>query len=102
MYNRCWTPFLDRLGITDPFLTDIDDKIPIFRVFAQRLRDGRLSRSGNAIKSAHVRDEIFRVAKTFTGMGLQDPRLTKQGLMDPRLTSLYRAWAKSRAPGREP
>ena len=93
VFNQCWIPFLAGLGLNDPFLSDIDDKIPILRVFAQRLREGRISRSGKPIKSPHVRDEILRVAKAYTDMGLQDPRLTKQGLMDPRLTALYKAYA---------
>ena len=93
MFNKCWLPFLHELNIDDPFLTNINDKIPILRVFAQRLRDGRLSRSGKAIRSSHVRDEILRVAKAFTDLGLPDPRLTSHGLMDPRLSSLYKAYA---------
>ena len=80
------------LGITDPLLTGIRDKIPILRVFATRLRTGRLSRSGKRIRAAHVRDEVFHVAKTFVELGAADPRLTISGDVDPRLSSQYKGY----------
>ena len=92
-WTKLWIPFLSDLGIHDPLLTGVRDKIPLLRVFAQRIRDGRCSRSGRPIKTAGVRDEILHVAKTFAELGAPDPRLTIPGDMDPRLTSLYRAWA---------
>ena len=84
---------MDDLGIEDPLLTGLSDKVPVLRVFAHRLRDGRLSRSGQPIRAAHVRDEVLHVAKTFAELGAPDPRLDAAGNMDYRLSSLYRAYA---------
>ena len=93
VWQQCWLPFLSNINISDPYLSGIDDKIPIIRVFAQRLRVGTLSRSHLAIRATHVRDEVLRVAKVFTELGAKDPRLTSTGDMDTRLTSLYKGWA---------
>jgi hypothetical protein len=41
VWNKCWLPFLSDLGITDPFLTGVDDKIKLLRVFATQLQNGR-------------------------------------------------------------
>lgn len=78
------------LGLGDPLLPGVRDKIPILRVFAQRLRDGRLSRSGQPISASHVRDEVLHLAKTFTELGAPDPRLTPSGVRDSRLTRQYK------------
>ena len=92
IWTKCWLPFLADFGVEDPLLTTIQDKIPILRVFAHRLRDGRLSRSGLPIRAATIRDHLLHVAKTFSELGAPDPRLTLNGLMDPRLTRLYKAY----------
>ena len=94
VWKYCWLPFLSQNGITDPFLTGVRDKIPLLRVFAIRLRDGRLSRGGKPIRAAHVRDEIFRVAQAFTRVGAPDPRFDCFGKIDSRLSTLYTAWTK--------
>ena len=79
----------------DPFLSTVDDKVPILRVLAHRIRDGRASRSGRPVRAERVRDEILAVAKVFTSVGLQDPRFTTLGHMDPRLTTLYASYSNA-------
>ena len=76
----------------DPFLTGLDDKIPFFRVFAQRLRDGRSSRSGNPITAGHLADEIYHVVKTFQELGAKDPRRDDDGRVDVRYKNLITAY----------
>ena len=80
---------METLGVMDPYLRDLTNKIPVFMVFARCLRDGRLSRSRNPVRAAHVRDKMAAVAKTFTRVGFPDLRLTNAGSMDPRLSNLY-------------
>ena len=94
VWEQCWLPFLSYYGIEDPLLSGISDKIPILRVFAQELRDGTLSRSGNALRAATIRDQILHVAKTFSELGAPDPRLTVTGQLDPCLTRQYKAYLK--------
>jgi hypothetical protein len=75
VWTKCWIPLLFDVGIEDPFLFDLDDKIPLLRVFSTRIRDGRLSRSHKPVRAAHVRDEVLHVAKVFTELGAPDPRI---------------------------
>ena len=70
----------------------MEDKVPVLRVLAHRIWDGRASRSGQPVRAERVRDEILAVAKGFTNMGLPDVRLTSYGDMDPRLTNLYTSY----------
>ena len=93
-WTHHWIPFTDTLGL-DPFLSTVDDKVPILRVLAHRIRDGRASRSGRPVRAERVRDEILAVAKVFTSVGLQDPRFTTLGHMDPRLTTLYASYSNA-------
>ena len=89
--HHCWVPFTDELGL-DPFLATVEDKVPVLRVLAHCIRDGRASRSGQPVRAERVRDEILAVAKGFTNMGLPDPHLTSYGDMDPRLTNFYTSY----------
>ena len=98
VWKHCWLPFLADLRIKDPFLSGITDKVQVLRVFAERVRDGRLSRSRKRVSGVHVRDEIFHISKTFTDLGAPDPRLTVHGTIDPRLTRLYSAYIKADPP----
>ena len=76
----------------DPLLASVDDKIPFLRVFAQRLRDGRSSRSGKPIGADHVADEVYHIAKTFQELGARDPRLNAAGHTDLRFRNLLQAF----------
>lgn len=91
VWHTIWLPFLADLGISDPLLRGVRDKVPFFRVLAERIRSGQLSRSGQPVRGAHVRDEIFHIAKTFTELGAPDPRLS-HGIIDPRLTRLFASY----------
>ena len=85
-------PYTESLGL-DPFLSTVADKVPYLRILAHRIRLGAASRSGQPVRTPHVRDEILAVAKGFTNMGQPDLRLTSTGLMDPWLTRLYSAYS---------
>ena len=94
VWEKCWIPFLQELNIEgDPYLTHVADKVPILRVFAIPLRDGRLSQSKQPIRAPHVWDEILYVAKMFTELGLPDPRMNTHRDMDPRRSSLYKSFS---------
>ena len=70
----------------------MDDKVPILRVLAHWIRDGRTSRSGHPVRAESVCDEILAVTKVFTSVGLLDPWFTTLGHMDLRLTTLYASY----------
>ena len=76
----------------DPLLTSIDDKIPFLHVFAQRIQDGRASRSGQPVRASHVADEVLHIAKTFQELGARDPRLDSFGNFDLRWRNLLAAY----------
>jgi hypothetical protein len=71
-------------------LEQVRDKVPILRVFATRIRDGRSSRSGDPVRSGRVSDEVLAVSKGFTDLGAVDPRLNVFGAIDKRLSTLYK------------
>ena len=64
-WTHHWVPFTDKLGL-DPFLVTVEDKVPILRVLAHRIRDGQASRSGQPVWAERVCDEILAAAKGFT------------------------------------
>jgi len=97
-WHNTWLPFLTSLGAVDPFLRDLRDTVPVLQVFACRVRDGRASRSGHAVRASHVRDELHSVAKAFARMGLPDPRLDSAGNVDSRLSDMFAAWARADPP----
>ena len=90
-WTHHWIPFTDTLGL-DPFLSTVDDKVPILCILAHWIRDGRASRSGHPVCAERVCDEILAIAKVFTSVGLPDPWFTTLGHMDPRLTALYASY----------
>ena len=98
VWTKCWPPFLAGLGIEDPLLHGVCNKISLLQVFAERLQDGRLSRSKQPVRGDQVSDEIFHVAKTFTNLGAPDPRLTEHGQLDPRLTRLFTSYQNKDLP----
>jgi hypothetical protein len=92
-----WTNFATQLGI-DSLLQTVEDKIPVLQVFAERVRTGRLSRSGNPINARSVEDYLRSIGQTFLALGTEDPRYTIQGKMDFRLTRMISAWKKTDPP----
>ena len=98
VWTHTWLPFLAQVGALDPFLRTLRDPVPVLLVLACRIRDGRASRSGHAVRAAHVRDELHAIAKTFTRLGHPDPRLNSAGILDPRLSDLYAAWSRTDPP----
>ena len=95
VWHNIWLPYLATLGIDDPYLRHVPDPVPFLQVLAERIRDGRCSRSGKSVKAAHVRDELLAVAKAFTTLGYSDPRHTRTGDMDPRLAALFKGMSNA-------
>ena len=90
-WTQHWVPFTDELGL-DPFLVTVEDKVPMLRILAHQIRDGRASHSGQPVRAECICDEILAIAKGYTNMGLLDPCLTSYGDMDPRLINLYTSY----------
>lgn len=88
-----WTQFCADLH-WDPLLTEVEDPIPIFMVYARRVRDGRASKSGKPVKHGTVDEELRAVGQTMALLGARDPRLTPQGALDIRLRRQSRYFAK--------
>lgn len=92
VWQHSWLPFLASLGIDDPLLETVRDKIPLLKVFALRIRDGRHSRTNRPVRAATVRDQLLSISKTITALGAPDPRHTAAGFIDKRLTDLFKGW----------
>jgi hypothetical protein len=99
-WSLVWLPFCHALGIRDPYLQALRDKIPILQVFALRYRTGEISKSGLPVRSGAVSDALLHVAQAFTRLGAPDPRFNAFGQLDSRLTSLYTAWRNADPPPR--
>jgi hypothetical protein len=80
----------------DPMLDDIDDPISLLQVYAQRIRDGRYSRSGCAVRASTVDTELRHVGQTLALLGTSDPRVTAKGKLDIRLTRQSRYWKRNK------
>lgn len=90
IWQQVWLPFLSDINVYNPLLTGFDGKVQALRVLAVRLCNGCMSRRGQQIGHAQMRDKILGIAKTSTKLGADDPRLTQHGTLDPHLSSLYR------------
>lgn len=93
-----WLQFCAQLKL-DPFLTNIQDPIPILQVFAQRYRDGRLAPSQRTVTAKYVSDVVLSVGQAFLRVGARDPRLSKfDSNIDFRLARQNRSWSKTDPP----
>jgi hypothetical protein len=63
-----WTKYCATLVI-DPMLKDIGDPVSLLQVYAQRICDGRYSRSGNAVRASTVDAELRHVGQTLALLG---------------------------------
>ena len=88
-----WESYCASLGIS-PFLEAISDPIPYLQVFAQRYRDGRLSKSTHGVRSRTVEQALRDIGQTLAGLGAFDPRLDGPRTLDLRLTHQLRAYGK--------
>lgn len=92
-----WCTFCQDLHI-DPFLTQLDDPIPLLQIFAHKYRDGSVAPSGVAVRSRTVEGALRAVGKTFTALGSPDPRLQPSGKLDFRLSRQLTAYKKQDPP----
>lgn len=92
-----WQGYCGELGIS-PWLTDIEDPIPILQVFAQRLRTGKLATRGYPIRSRSVEDYLRSIGQTFARLGANDPRLTSSGRVQLRLSNQLKGYKKQDPP----
>jgi hypothetical protein len=67
-----WIEFTSDLGL-DPFLQAWPDKIPFLQVFAQQVRTGELSASGNPLRARSVEDYVRMVGQMYLHVGTNDP-----------------------------
>ena len=97
-YAQRWYSFCQQHQL-DPYMSTCPDPVAWLQVFALRVRDGRFSASGNAVRSSTVADALHAVAQTFTIVGRRDPRWAAgSNTTDTRLTRLLRSFAKTDAP----
>jgi len=90
--------FRQQLGMAAHFAAD-EDPIPWLQIFAQRIRDGRLSARGQPVRSGTVADALLFVAQAHTMLGAPDPRrLVQGGQIDPRLSRQLRGYTKQDPP----
>jgi hypothetical protein len=92
-----WTSYCATLAI-DPLLDDIDDPVALLQVYALRIRDGRYSRSGGAVRASTVDTELRHVGQTLALLGTRDPRLTANGKRDIRLSRQSAYWRRHEDP----
>jgi hypothetical protein len=97
-YGTIWATFRQQLGMAPNFAPG-EDPIPWLQIFGQRVRDGRLSASGNPVGSGQVADALLFVAQAHTMLGAPDPRkLTGSGTIDPRLSRQISGYHKKDPP----
>ncbi len=92
-----WTDFCISLHC-DPYLSTIDDPIPLLQIFADRYRMGTLAPSRTAVRSRTVEGALRAVGQTFASLGSPDPRLLPSGKLDLRLSRQLSAYSKRDPP----
>ena len=94
-----WQHYTQAIGI-DPILSKLDPNhaISILQVFAERVRDGRLSLSKKPVKSSTVGAALRDVGQAHAYMGAPDPRLiASTQRLDIRLAGLLKKLCQSRS-----
>ena len=84
-----WARFCAEHNLSET-LDRVNDPVPILAAFARRYRDGRIAIRGQPIRGRSVEDVVRQVARTFTELGADDPRLAAGGDQDLRLSGLWR------------
>jgi hypothetical protein len=93
-YWHQWLQFCQQYELA-PYLSQGSNAIGWLQIFAQRVRDGRLSASHHNVRAGTVADANAFVASAHTMAGLPDPRLILGShTIDPRLARLVRAYRK--------
>jgi hypothetical protein len=92
-----WAAFCHTLH-QDPWLSDIDDPIPILQIYANRYRVGTLAPSGSPVKARTVEAALRAVGQTYAALGFPDPRLQDSGRLDFRLHRQLQYYGKEDPP----
>ena len=92
-----WMAFCTESAV-DPWFSQGGDPIPYLQVFAQRLRDGRLSPSGRPIRCASIKDILRSIGQGYCRVGAKDIRLDAHGKTDFRLSRQLRSYTKEDPP----
>ena len=92
-----WQMYCRELAL-DPLLRQAQDPIQLLQVYAERVRDGRYSRSGKSVRSSTVTSSIRHIGQTIALMGAPDPRLTSGGQLDIRLRRQFLFYTKEDPP----
>jgi hypothetical protein len=94
MYWHQWLHFCRQYELV-PYLTQGSNAIGWLQIFAQRVRNGRLSASHNNVQAGTMADAITFVASAHTMAGLPDPHLILGShTIDPCLARLICAYRK--------
>jgi hypothetical protein len=93
-----WTSFLDSLQIDDPYLIDFPDPIRLLQVFAEHIRSGQLTPSGDPIQSCSVEDYVRSVGQEIASLGALDPRVMVNGKIELCLKKQLKGYARQDAP----
>ena len=99
---RQWLTFVAAIPSTDPYLSNISPQLHIsfLKVFATRIRDGRLTPKGKPVRSKRVQDYLRTVAEEIR-LGSPhrlDPRHDLHGQIDRELKLLSTAHSKDDPP----
>ena len=94
---QVWLDFCAELHV-DPLLQTVDDPIAVLQVYADQVRDGTSSRSGQPVRSATVDSALRDVGQTCALLGAADPRLNRMGKLDLRLSRQLRCYRRSEPP----
>jgi len=82
----------------DPYLSELQDPVPLLQIFAHRYRNGTLAPSGSPVRSRAMEDALRSVGQTFASLGCTDPRLQPSGKLDLLLSRLLSAYKKQDPP----
>jgi hypothetical protein len=93
-----WLSFCESCEV-DPFLNQVGDPIVFFQVFGERVRDGRLSLSGEPVKSRSVEDAWRKVGQRMAELGHRDHRnIRYSNKLVYRLAQQLRGYARDDEP----
>lgn len=82
----------------DPYLTQLDDPIPLLQVFVHHYHDGLLAPKGNAVHSCTVEGAFCAVGQMLAALGCPDPRLQPSGKLEFRSSRQLTAYSKQDLP----
>ena len=79
----------------DPFLTNVEDSLPILQVFAQRYRTGALAPNQKPVKSRTVEAALRAVGQTLASVGADDPRYDRHGNVHFVIQQMLKGFTRS-------